>query len=92
MKVYHRTFKSQAILREGFRGHLGVWVSDGPLDANSGAEGDALLVLEIPEEIFAEYEWAEEGKGYRESLVPVEVLNSFSPPKIADEAGGEASA
>lgn len=85
MIVYHRTDHHEAILTEGFRDgtglymtrHLysGVWVSDRPLDGNEGAFGDVVLAMEIDEHLFAEYEWVEEGKGYRESLMPADRLN-----------------
>ena len=94
VKAYHRTFHAAEILREGFRDttgtyltdreFTGVWVSDRPLDRNGGANGDALLVLDIPEEIFREYEWVEEGKLYREALVPAVILNSLPSPRIAE--------
>ena len=87
MKVYHRTFHAAAILREGFldatgtyltgKEFSGVWVSDRPLDVNEGAEGDVLLTLSIPVDVFEEYEWVEDGKGYRESLVPAAILNGY---------------
>jgi hypothetical protein len=92
MKVFHRTFHAKEILKEGFRDGFGtymtgmeltgVWVSDVPLDANEGANGDVLLSLEIPEETFADYEVVEEGKPYREAIMPAKVLNSFGPPII----------
>jgi hypothetical protein len=47
-----------------------VWFSDVPLDENEGADDDTLLLLKIPKSIIAEYEWIEEGKPYREFLVP----------------------
>jgi hypothetical protein len=87
MRLYHRTTKAaaEAILRDGFRNgrgsyltaqeHEGVWVSDQPLDANEGAGGSALLSVEIPEDVVAQYEWAEVGRGFREFLVPAEVVN-----------------
>ena len=94
IKAYHRTFHSAEILRGGFRDttgtymtdreFTGVWISDGPLDCNEGANGDVLLVLDIPEEIFREYEWVEEGKLYREALVPAVILNSLPSPRIAE--------
>jgi len=94
MKAYHRTFHSAEILREGFRDttgtyltdreFAGVWVSDLPLECNEEANGDLLLVLDIPEEIFREYEWVEEGRLYREALVPAEILNSLPPPRITE--------
>lgn len=95
MLIYHRTYASQAILSEGFKDgegtymtrqfHRGVWFSNYPLDANEGAFGNAVLVLDIPKEIFEQYEWVEEGKVYRESLIPAEVINSFGVPRLCTE-------
>ena len=58
----------------------GVWVSDVPLDANEGACGDDLfeITLDVPEAAIADYEWVEEGKPYREWLMPAAVLNSHA--------------
>ena len=63
----------------------GVLVSDRPLDANEGARGDVLLEMEIPSEVFEEYEWIEAEKLYRESLLPADLLNSYARPTIAAE-------
>ena len=94
MKVYHRTKAADAILAEGFRdgeGHYltsnlyrGVWLSNVPLDENEGAWGDTLLSLDIPESVIAEYEWVEEGKPYREFLVPADTVNEYGPPTVED--------
>jgi hypothetical protein len=86
MRVYHRTDRGEAILRDGFRDgegsygtrtlYRGVWVSSGsPLDENEGAAGDGVVLLEIPDELFRAFEWIEEGKPYREALVPASELN-----------------
>ena len=97
MKAYHRTYYSEEILRDGFldatgtyltvspEEFTGVWVSDRPLDIYEGADGNVLLVLDIPEEIFAKYEWVEDGKPYREALVPAEILNILPSPTIVDD-------
>ena len=95
MKLYHRTYATKPILAQGFQdregtyltNHVwrGVWLSDCPLDINEGAKGDTLLVLVIPEEVIAPYEWIEEGKGYREFLVPAEVVNRYGPPQVCEE-------
>lgn len=88
MKVYHRTTDTSAaaILQSGFidhedsfgttRQHRGVWVSDQPLDSNEGATGDTLLAIEIGESLIAPFEWIEEGKPYREWLVPAALVNT----------------
>jgi hypothetical protein len=81
MDVYHTTTEAaaRAIVHEGFRDHTGcymttqqftgVWVADRPLDYSEGCKGDTLLGLTIPDTLFVEYEWVEEGKPYREALI-----------------------
>ena len=95
MKLFHRTHSADAILKEGFRDTAGtygtgqvfqgVWLSKTPLDVNEGAAGDTLLVINIPEEVVAEYEWIEEGKPYREFLLPAEIVNRHGPPRIVSQ-------
>lgn len=90
MLVYHRTQHADAIERDGFRDGYklatseggdalefrGVWVStEWPLDENEGAHGSTVLALDIPEEVFVEYEWVEEDKTYREAMIPAANLN-----------------
>jgi hypothetical protein len=87
MRLYHRTDAKDAILAEGFtdadgdylteRLHGGVLLTDRILDVNEGAAGEDVLDLEIPEEIVAPFEWIEEDKGYREFLVPAEIVNRY---------------
>jgi len=82
----------KAILRSGFRNTIGryltdrewsgVWVSDRPLDNSEGASGEVLLQIEISDQVIAAYEWAEEGKPYREWLVPAAALNSSGRVKF----------
>lgn len=95
--VYHRTFHADAILRDGFRDGVlppsgmtiderGVFVSaPWPLDCNEGAHGDVVLAIDIPERLFVEYELVEEGKPYRESMIPAEMLNGY-PVRILSES------
>jgi len=87
MLYYHRTTRERArsILKKGFkdgsgkfltdRTWKGVWVSERPLDSSEGAEGDVLLEIRIPESEVTRFEWVEEGKPYREFLVPARILN-----------------
>jgi hypothetical protein len=56
--------------------YTGVWISDLPLGEGEGATGDALFALDIDEAVIAAYEWIEEGKPYREWLVPAALPNS----------------
>ena len=71
MKLYHRTDRGEAIMREGFRDagsrygtttwHEGVRLSDSSLAVNEGVNGDDLLVVEIVDApALAEYEWVKE--------------------------------
>jgi len=95
--LYHVTTEEAArsILRDGFtdgrgtymttREHTGVWLSDRPLDINEGAYGDAILEVEIPPEAVLDYEWVEEGKPYREFLVPARVVNAYSVRPVSDD-------
>ena len=95
MKCFHRTPNLGSILENGFRDgegtymtgimHRGVWLSDRPLDIGQGAKGEFLLSVEIPEEVLETYEWIEEGKPYREFLIPADVVNSYGPPENCDE-------
>jgi hypothetical protein len=89
MILWHRTRTAAArqILRAGFRDERGryltdrefegVWLADCPLDENEGAYGDALLriVLNCTEDEIRDWEWIEEGKGYREWLIPAAFIN-----------------
>jgi hypothetical protein len=99
MIFYHRTTEASArsILHEGFRDsvgyfltsqkHKGVWLSDVPLDCNAGAKGDVLLRVEMPMRgLKKRYEWIEDGKPYREWLVPAELLNRQAKVSVEVEA------
>lgn len=92
MRYFHRTGAPDAILASGFADgigtyltgdfHEGVWLSDRPLDGSEGAKGSALLAVDVPAEIAdlfdRRHEWVEEGKPYREWLVPASVLNEHA--------------
>ena len=96
LTVFHRTTRDAAIqiLRGGFRDTTaryltdrewsGVLISDRPLDNSEGASGEALLQVEIAEDQLAAFEWVEDGKPYREWLVPAAVLNDAGTAKPAD--------
>ena len=97
MILYHRTTAAAAeqILRDGFRDgvgtymatqqYSGVWLSNVPLDLGEGAEGDTLLQVELPEQAIADYEWIEEGKPYREWLIPAQLINEQAKASVVDE-------
>ncbi len=96
-RFYHRTDLdcARSILEHGFRDGVGryltpklwqgVWISDRPLDSNEGAEGGALLEIRIPPSKILPFEWIEKGKGYREFLVPAELLNTSGGVRIVDK-------
>ena len=93
MRIFHSTVNAHVavIVREGFKDNeekylsdfawRGVWVSDRPLPLD-GESCNALLALEIPDELFAEYEWVQEDATYRGSLIPATILNRYGPPKV----------
>ena len=92
MRVYHLTVRTTAavIMTDGFKDSTekyvsdfewrGVWVSERP--SSPDASGDTILTLDIPEHIFATYEWIYEGGTERGSLIPAAVLNRFGKPQI----------
>jgi hypothetical protein len=104
MIFYHRTTKANAtrILSGGFRDQAakymtdleltGVFLSDIPLDVNAGATlaHDTVLrvTLDISESDLAERELVEEGKGYREWVVPAEIINRYGVVLIVGDNDG----
>jgi len=98
MILWHRTraAAAESILREGFRDGYrrymtdrefsGVWLSDRPLDSNEDACGDALLrvVLACTENEISDFEWIEEGKTYREWLIPAAFVNERAEVTLAE--------
>jgi len=87
--LFHRTtaVAAKQIFAAGFRDGVGyymtsklwqgVWLSDRPLDYNSGAKGNVLLcvLLHTSEDWIARWEWIEEGKSHREWLIPARTVN-----------------
>ena len=64
-----------------------MWFSDEPLDANEGAFGDVLLKMDVnlPDEQIGLYEWIKEGKGFREFLIPADVVNTHTNGLAVEE-------
>ena len=99
MKVYCITEAQNAveIQERGFRDgtgtyssgsvHQGVWVSDQLLVLLSGIEFDDLACFEIKvlEEWLVRHESSQEGRGYREFLVPAIELNNFPRRRLPDK-------
>ncbi len=86
MRCFHRTTTEAAenIITNGFQdprdegGVFQVWLSaEHPVTPNEGADGDAVLSIEVPESVFEEYEWEEDEKPYRETAIPAEIVNRF---------------
>ena len=98
MTLWHRTDRAAAqdIIENGFRDgegkyltknpYRGVWVSDEPLNVSDGACGDTLLRIDFKgdEAEIAEHEWREEGKGFREWLIPAKLLNERAQVSVDD--------
>jgi hypothetical protein len=63
--------------------HRGVWLLDRPLAANEGAWGDTAIAVDLPlsDADLDQYEWKEEGKVYREWLIPAAIINKYWWPK-----------
>ena len=97
MRFFHATGNknAEAILKESFRDGTnfyltdlewsGVWISDKPFDDAHLLDGTILFAIEIPEDANSELEWPEEGKPYREWLVPATLLNPYGPPVVIDD-------
>lgn len=87
MKLYHRTFEGEEILRDGFKDSTGtwgtdvlttgVWFSDRALEEDEGGAGDAVMVVDIPEQLISDYEWIQRGRNYREWLIPAAFANKY---------------
>ena len=103
MILYHRTTRKTAeAIKKGFKDgkgtymtdteFSGVWLSDVPLDSNEGASGDVLFEVKVnlPAPEMDYYEWVEEGKPYREWLIPAALLNAHSTfREISDAEVGD---
>ena len=76
LTVYHCTNEAAArqILAVGFRDHMDRYLTD----------RDTVLQIEIADEILTPYEWVEEGKSYREWIVPAAVLNKDGRVTLAN--------
>jgi hypothetical protein len=89
---------AKAILRDGFRdGHgsymtdhefSGVWLSNEPLGECEGAWGDTVLTVAftITEAELNFHEWVEEGKPYREWLIPAQIIKQFATVAVVENS------
>jgi hypothetical protein len=91
MRLYHVSDHAEIILKEGFqdgpgfyRGgklHRGVWLFAEP--TAEGPEEPATtrtVVVEIPDEVAARYEWLEAELPKRKFLIPASVINRYLRP------------
>jgi len=87
MKCFHRTTTKIAkkILLNGFKDNpktetrklAGIWLSEGEVyTAEEGAKGDAVLAVEMPDEVFHEYDVGVDGE-FPASCVPAEIINQY---------------
>jgi hypothetical protein len=101
MRFYHTTTEEAAasILVDGFRDGVGaylttdlrqgVWLSNVPLGGNEEATGDTVLEvnLDVTEDDMAPYAWVQdESFGYREWLVPAELVNTRGRVRLVPES------
>jgi hypothetical protein len=90
VKLYHRTYAAEAILRHGFQdskadfltlgAHPGVWVTDRPLDEENGALGNVVLAVSgVPEAEIAPFEWhrSRHPPPLRQFVIPAAILNRY---------------
>jgi hypothetical protein len=103
LKLFRRVTSEEAqrVLRSGFENRCGsyltgyecdgVWVSDRPLDCNDGVPVDATSLLEVDlalsETDIADFEWVEDGKTYREWLLPADLLNAHARVRLMSNVG-----
>jgi len=55
----------------------GIFFSNVVLDENEGVSSETYFVLDIPDIELTNFEWLEEGKGYREWCVPAHLANLY---------------
>lgn len=96
--LYHSTTPeaAESILKEGYRDRTGtygagqfftgVWFADRPLSPNEGTKGMTVLSITIDQGLVAEYEWIEEGKPYREFLIPASLANSVRTRRVHERS------
>lgn len=97
VRLYHRTAAVREILRTGFMDSLengsrdgaweGSWFSDVPLPSDEGADGDDVLVIDVPAHVAERFRWADPEKPYREYVLPRRVANRYGPPHILSSDG-----
>ena len=95
MKCYHRTSAENAkrILVEGFRDSTDSYMTDREFTGVWFSAGATLSIQEVllamlflsstsQRRVSAEFEWVEEGKAYREALIPAARINALGKPNV----------
>jgi hypothetical protein len=88
MQLYHASPDAEAILEQGFvdgdsfyhsgRLHRGVWLFDRPTGGGEDTTADSrTVVVDIPDDLALRHEWLEEDRGYRQFLIPAELVNRY---------------
>ncbi|HEY1360112.1 MAG TPA: hypothetical protein VGF21_17570 [Thermoleophilaceae bacterium] len=79
MKLYHTTPGPQleAILADGFPSGSSVRLAEGRPEGRADLNGQAYILLDIPEDAIRSFEFDELGTPAREFAVPAEVVNSY---------------
>jgi hypothetical protein len=62
----------------------GVWLSNEPFDQVERSEALLEVRLDLTENDLADFEWIEEGKGYREWLVPAIINPTITEIQLLD--------
>jgi hypothetical protein len=84
---------TEAIWRDGWAdlyeefGMKGVYFTTQPLDTNDGSDGDVILCLDVPDEVFKQFDATSESQqasGYRMALIPADALNRIGKPQVYD--------
>jgi hypothetical protein len=65
-------------------GRVGVLFTDTPLDAQDGHT--VTLCVELPEDVFAKYEFDDPEHRFREALIPAHTLNKLQKPQVYDHS------
>jgi hypothetical protein len=97
VRLYHRSRAAEAILRDGFVGGSGtyltnshfedvVWLSDSSELGNQEVPDGAVFQVDVPVGVGLDvWEVVEEGKPFREWAIPADVVNAWPRTLIAGE-------
>ena len=75
----------EGVLLDGFPRTVGQAQALDNMLSEEGHKVDFVIALDVPEAELVEFEWVEEGKPYREFLVPAALLNRCRPFTVSQE-------